>query len=70
MTGNIPFSYKGKTGKNTVTEDVEYNVYKLPDSDFSESTARVFDRIDKGKSGVLPLPNFVDLIETRGEVFS
>ena len=35
MTGNIPPSSKGKTGKTTVIEDVEYDVDELPDSNFS-----------------------------------
>ena len=34
MTGNIPLSSKGKTGKNTVIDDVEDDVDELPDSDF------------------------------------
>ena len=35
-TGHIPSSYKGKTGKKTVIEDVEDDIDELPDSDFSE----------------------------------
>ena len=58
MTGNIPLSFKGKTGKNTVIEDVKDDVYELPDSDFSKSAMRVFDKIDHGKDGVLPLSIF------------
>ena len=53
MTGYIPSSSKGKTDKNTVIEDVEDDVDELPDSDFSKSAARVFDKIDNGKAGVL-----------------
>ena len=54
MTGNIPSSSKGKTGEKTVIEDVEDDVYELPDSDFSKAAARVFDKIDNEKYGVLP----------------
>ena len=66
MTGNIPSSSKGKTGKQTVIEDVEDDVNELPDSDFSKAAARVFDRIDNGKAGVLPSSKFFELIETLG----
>ena len=69
MTGNITSSSKVSTGKNTVIEDVEDDVYELPDSDFSQAAARVFDKIDNGKDGVLPLSKFFDLIETLGEYF-
>ena len=34
MTGNIPSSSKGRTGEETVIEDVEDDVDELPDSDF------------------------------------
>ena len=54
MTGNIPWSYKGKTGKKTVIEDVEDDIYEIPDSYFSKAAARVFDKIDHGKDGVIP----------------
>ena len=54
MTGNIPLSSKGKTGKNNVIEYVEYDLDELPDSDFSKSVVRIFDKIDKDKNGVLP----------------
>ena len=54
MTGNIPSSYKGKTGKKTVIEDVEDNVDELPDSDFSKAAARMFDKIENRKDGILP----------------
>ena len=54
MTGNIPSSNNGKTGKNTVIEGVEDEVYELPDSDFSKAAARLFDKIDHGNPGVLP----------------
>ena len=50
-------------------EDVEYDVDELPYSYFSKAAARVFDRIDNGKDGVLPSSKFVDLIETLGEGF-
>ena len=64
MTDNIPSPYKGKTGKNTVIEDVEYGVDELPDLYFSKCTAIVFDKIYIRKAGVLPLSKFVELIET------
>ena len=54
VTGNIPSSYKGNTGKNTVIEGVEDEVYELPDSDFSKASAILFDKIDHGNPGVLP----------------
>ena len=55
MTGNIPSPCNGKTGENTVIEDVEDDVDELPDSDFFKSDAIVFEIIDNGKYGVLPL---------------
>ena len=67
MTGNIPFSYKGKTGKSTVIEYVEYDRDKIPESYFSKSTARVSDKIDNEKDCFLPLSKFVEFIETIGE---
>ena len=54
MTGNIPSSSKGRTGEETVIEDVEDDVDELPDSDFSQATTRVFDKIYNGKDGILP----------------
>ena len=54
MTGNIPLSSKFNTGENTVKEDVEYDIDELPDSYISKSAARVFDKIDHRKAGVLP----------------
>ena len=69
MTGNITLSSKGKIDKNTVTEDVEDDVDKIPDSDFAKSNAILFDTIDHGKGGVLPLSKFVDLIEKIEEGF-
>ena len=66
VTGNIPSSYKGKIGKNTVIEDVEDDIDELPDSYFSKSSARVFHEIYHGKYGVLTSSKFVDLIETLG----
>ena len=62
MTGNIPSSYKGNTGKNILMEDVEYDVDGLPDLYFSKVAVRIFDKIYHGKSGVLPSSNFVELI--------
>ena len=55
MTGIISSSYKYKTGKNTVIEDVEDDVDELLDSYFDKSVTRVFDEIYNGKNGVLPL---------------
>ena len=69
MTGNIPLSSKGRTGKKTVIENFEDDVDELSDLDFSKAAARVFDKINNGKDGVLPLSKFVDLIETLGEGF-
>ena len=69
MTGNILSSSKGKTGNKTVIEDVEYDVDELPDSYFAKAAAGVFDKIDNGKAGVLPLSKFVELVETLGEGF-
>ena len=69
MTGNIPLSSKGRTGEKTVIEDFEDDVDELSDLDFSKAAARVFDKINNGKDGVLPLSKFVDLIETLGEGF-
>ena len=69
MTGNITSLSKDKKGYNTVIEYVEDYVDKLPDSDFSKAAARVYDKIDNGKAGVIQLSNFVDLIETLGEHF-
>ena len=43
-------------------EDVEYKNY-------SKAAARVFDKIDNGKYGVLPSSIFDDLIEIIWEVF-
>ena len=45
----------GKTVKKTVIEDVEDDVDKLPDSDFSNAAARVFDKRDNFKAGFLLL---------------
>ena len=54
MTGDIPSSFKGRTGENNAIEDVEDDVDKFTDSYFSKSASRVFDKIDHGKDGVLP----------------
>ena len=48
-------------------EDVEDDVYELPDSDFSKSSAIVIDKKDNEKYGVLPSSKFVELIETPAE---
>ena len=66
MTGNIPSSSKGKTGKNTVIESVEDSVDKFPDSYFSKAATRVFNKIDNGKDGIIPSSKSVDLIEKVG----
>ena len=60
---------KGKTCKNTVIEDVEYGINKTPDSYFSKSVTRIFDKVDSWKAGVLLSSKFVDLIETIGGGF-
>ena len=64
MTSNIPLSYKGKTGKKTVIEHVEYNIDELPDSDPPKAAVRVFDKIYNGKAGVLTSSICFDFIET------
>ena len=64
MTGNIPSSSKGKTGKNTVIEYVRDDIDELPDSYFSKASARVFDETYHRKSGILSSSKFVDLVET------
>ena len=69
VTGNIPSSYKVNTGKNTVIKDVEDDINELPGSIFYKSAALLFDKIDIGKAGVLPLSKFVDFIETIVEGF-
>ena len=48
---------------------MEAGLDELPDSDFSKATARIFDKINNWKYGVLPSSKFVDLIETLGEGF-
>ena len=55
MTGNIPLSYEENTGKNNLMEDVEDDVDEISDSDISKASAKIFDKIDNGKDGVLPL---------------
>ena len=67
MTGNINSSSKGKTSEKTVIHDIEYDIDELPDSDFSKSAARVFDKIYNGKDGALPSSKSFDLIETIEE---
>ena len=47
-------------------EDMEDDVDELPDSDFSKAAVIIFDRIDNGKDGALPLSKYVELIETLG----
>ena len=47
-------------------EYVEDDVDEFPDSYFSKSAARVFDKTNNGKSGFLPFSKFVDSIETLG----
>ena len=54
VTGHIPSSSKGKTGKNNVIEDVGYDIDEPPDSDFSRATVGLFYEIDNGKAGLLP----------------
>ena len=63
-------SYKGKTYKTDVIEDVEYDSDKLPDSYSAKAVARLFDKIYHGKAGVLILSKFVELIETLEWVFN
>ena len=69
MTGHIPSSSKGKTGKKTVIEDMEDGIDELPDSDFSRATVRLFYEIDNGKAGLLPSSKFGDSIQIIGVGF-
>ena len=69
MTGNIPSLYQGKTYGNNLVEDVEDDIYELPDSDFPKAAAIVFDKTDHGKDGVIPSSIVFDLIGTLGEGF-
>ena len=69
VTVHIPSSSKGKTGKNTVIKDVEDDIDKLPDSDFSRATVRLFYEIYNGKAGLLPSSKFGDLIQIIGVGF-
>ena len=48
---------------------MEDDVDELPDLDFTNAAAIIFDKIYNGKDGVLPSSNFVDLIETLWEGF-
>ena len=57
-TGNIPLSYKTKTGKKTVIEDMEDDIYELPVSDFSKFVARLSYEIYYWKAGILQLSDF------------
>ena len=50
-------------------EDVEDNVDELLDSDFSKAAVRVFDKIDNGKDGVLPLKSLLTWLKHLGRVF-
>ena len=54
VTGHIPPSSRGKTGKKTVIKDVEDDIDELSDSDFNRATVRLFYEIDNGKAGLLP----------------
>ena len=47
-------------------EDVEDNIDELPDSDISKAATGVFDKIDHGKSGVLPLSTFFNCLRYLG----
>ena len=51
----LPGDLRAIHSKNTVIEDVEYDVDKITDSDFSKASAGVLDEINNGKAGVLPL---------------
>ena len=48
---------------------MEDDLDELTDSYFSKASARLYDKIDNEKDGILPLSKFVDLIETLGEGF-
>ena len=55
VIGGIPSSSKSKTGEKTMIEYVEYDIDELPDEDFTKASARVFNEIDNGKAGVVPI---------------
>ena len=42
MTGNITLSYKGNKDENTLIEDMEDDVYEIPDSIFSNLLQEYF----------------------------
>ena len=69
VTGHIPSSSKGKTGKKTGIEDVGDDIDEPLDSDFSRATVRLFYEIDNGKAGLLLSSKFGDLIEIIGVDF-
>ena len=69
VTGRIPSSSKGKTGKRIVIEDVGDDIDEPHDSDFSRATVRLFYEMDNGKAGLLPSSKFGDLIEIIGVGF-
>ena len=50
VTGHIPSSSKGKTGKKTVIEDVGDDIDESTDSYFSTATVELFYEIDNGKA--------------------
>ena len=49
----LPGDLRAIHSKNTVIEDVEYDVDKITDSDFSKAAMRVFDKIYIGRDGAL-----------------
>ena len=50
-------------------EDVEDEIDELPDSDFFKTEAKIVDKINNGKDGVLPPSKYVELIETLWDGF-
>ena len=46
--------------------DVDDDVDEVPHTDFAKAAARVFDKIDNVKDGVLPSSRFIDLIGALG----
>ena len=69
MTGNIPSSSNDKKVKNTMIKYLEDNIDELPDSDISKAATGVFDKIDHGKSGVLPSSTFFNCLKYLGGGF-
>ena len=66
VNDNIPLLSNGKKPEKTAIEDVEDDVYELPDSYSTKTATGVFGEIDIGKANILPLSYFVEFIEAFG----